>query len=39
MANLFQRARFSRNPLIQLFTVIASVLLAIGAILLGAVML
>ena len=39
MANLFQRARFSRNPLIQLFTVIASALLAIGAILLGAVML
>ena len=39
MANLFQRAKFSGNPLVQLFTVVASVLLAIGAILLGAVML
>jgi len=37
MANLFQRTRFSRNPLIQLFTVVVSVLLAVGAILLGAV--
>jgi len=37
MANLFQRTRFSRNPLIQLFTVVVSVLLTVGAILLGAV--
>ena len=39
MAHLFQRAKLSGKPLGQIFTVVASVLLAIGAILLGAVML